>query len=105
MGELPVAELSQFVDDAVREEDVGGPATFGNLGADAYAGLGLAGAGVDVAHVQAHDFGQAEASAEGEAEREVVAGVRGGYGEQGGLLGAGKGLGAQRGHGDNGAIF
>ena len=61
--------------------------------------LRLACGGLHVTHVRADDLGEAEAGAEGDAEGEVVAGVGGGYGEQGGLLGSGEGLGGERWHG------
>ena len=50
----------------------------------------LADGGEDIAHVQAHDFRQAQARAKGEAECDVVARVGGRDGEQGGLFGAGE---------------
>ena len=59
----------------------------------------LASSGVDVAYVQADDLSETEAGAEGYAHGEVVAGVGCGHGEQGGLLGAGEGLGGERWHG------
>lgn len=77
----------------------GGRGVNAALGLDPDAGLGLAAGGVEVAHLQADDFGKAQAGAESEAECEMVVGVGGGYGQEGSLLGAGQGLGGERRHG------
>lgn len=77
VGVPPVPELSQLVDEAVRE-DISVAPTFGDLGVDPDPRLGLASAGVDVAHIQTDDFGKRQARAEGEAEGEMVASLGGG---------------------------
>ena len=75
---LPPRVPPELRDEPVREEHVRRPATLRDLPTDAHADPWGPVWSEDVAHVEADDFGEAQAGAEGEGVDEVVADVAGG---------------------------
>jgi len=89
---LVAPESRQLGDKSFRQEHVTDPAALGNGGADPDAFAGHPRREEDVAHVQAHEFSEAEARAQGEREDQVIPQLGRGDQKQGALLVAGQGL-------------
>ena len=88
---LPRPVPPHLRDEPIRQEHVGSPAALRNLLPDAHSDPRRPVRGEHVAHVEANDLREAEASAEGDGDDHVVAEVRLGDTEDEGLFVGGEG--------------